>query len=167
MYKRQAHVFRNLEKQINASINSTGKAVSPGEPSKNLLNLIEEVRQKAADIIKNDYDIRGHRPFERTMKDMAYDPIIGDVRLSPPLRQAVWEGKCVYLPEISASNPDLHYIWADKAQEKLRISATPFLKQVYREENGKVVPFEPKNEVPKKKTKTARRIEKNSNHPKL
>lgn len=160
-----AHVFRNLEEQINSSINSTGKAVSSGEPPKNLFDLIEEVRQKAADIIKSDYDIRGHRSFKRTMKDMAYDPIIGDVKLSYPVRQAVWEGKCVYLPKISASNPDLHYIRADKEHQKLSISATPFSRQIYREENGKIVPFQPKNEISPKKEKVSKA--KKSNRPKL
>lgn len=160
-----AHVFRDLEERIDASINSTGKAVSPGEPSKNLFDLVEEVRQKAAGIIKSDYDIRGHRSFERAMKDLSYDPVIGDIRLSHPVRQALWEGKCVYLPEISASNPDLHYIRADKGHQKLSISATPFSRQIYREENGKIVPFQPAKAVSSKKGKTSN--VKRSNKPKL
>ena len=151
-----AHIFQDLGEQINASINSTGKANSSGEPSKNLFDLVEEVQQKTAGIIQNDYDIRGHRSFERTMKDLSYDPLVGDVRLSYPLRQAVWEGKCIYLPEISATNPGLHYICADKEHQKLRISATPFSRQIYREENGQIVPVQPKNKVSPKKEKASK-----------
>lgn len=158
-----AHVFRNLEEQINASINSTGKAASPDGTPKNLSDLIGEVQRKAAEIITRDYDIRGHRSFERTMKDLSYDPIIGDIRLSYPVRQAVWEGKCVYLPEISVSNPGLHYIRADKEHQKLNISATPFSRQIYLEENGKIVPFQPKNEISSKKVSKAKK----NNRPKL
>lgn len=160
-----AHVFQNLGEQINASINFTGRTNPSGEPSKNLFDLIEEVQRKAAEIITRDYDIRGHRSFERTMKDLSYDPIVGDTRLSYPVRQAVWEGKCVYLPEISASNPSLHYIRADKEHQKLSISATPFSRQIYREENGKIVPFQPTNVVSSKKEKTSQ--VKRSNKPKL
>lgn len=158
-----ARVFQNLGEQINASINFTGRTNPSGEPSKNLSDLIEEVQRKAAEIITRDYDIRGHRSFERTMKDSSYDPIIGDIRLSYPVRQAVWEGKCVYLPEISVSNPGLHYIRADKEHQKLSISATPFSRQIYREENGKIVPFQPKNEISSKKVSKAKK----SNRPKL
>lgn len=162
-----SHLFQKLGEQINACINFSDKQNVSGEPSKSLFDLIEEVQQKAAGIIKNEYDIRGHRSFERTMKDMAYDPRVEDIRLSYPVRKAAWEGKCIYLPKISASNPDLHYICADKVHGKLRISATPLSKQVYREENGKVVSFKPENEIPQQKAKVPRRIKKNSNHPKL
>lgn len=162
-----SYLFQKLGEQINACINFPDKQNVPGESSKNLFDLIEEVQQKAEGIIKNEYDIRGHRSFERTMKDMAYDPRVEDIRLSYPVRKAAWEGKCIYLPRISTSNPDLHYICADKVHGKLRISATPFSKQVYREENGKVVPFKPENEVLQQKAKVPRRIKKNSNHPKL
>lgn len=160
-----AHVFQNLGEQINASINFAGRTNPSGEPSKNLFDLIEEVQQKAAGIIKRDYDIRGHRSFERTMKDSSYDSIIGDTRLSYPVRQAVWEGKCVYLPEISASDPGLHYIRADKEHQKLSISATPFSRQIYREENGKIVPCQPTNAVSSKKENISK--VKRSNKPKL
>lgn len=160
-----AHVFQKLGEQINASINFTGRTNPSGEPSKNLFDLIEEVQQKAAGIIKRDYDIRGHRSFERTMKDLSHDPLVGDIRLSYPVRQAAWEGKCIYLPEITGSNPGLHYICADKVHEKLRISATPFSRQIYREENGKIVPFQPKNEISPKKGKVSK-VKKN-NGPKM
>ena len=164
---RYSYLFEELGKQINNCFNFPDNCGAPGKPSKNLFDLIEELQQKAAGIIKNEYDIRGHRSFERTMKDICYDPRVEDVRLSYPVRQAAWEGKCIYLPQISTSNPDLHYICADKVHEKLRISATPFSKQVYREEDGKMVPFTPKNEVSQKKAKVPRRIKSSNNHPKL
>lgn len=160
-----SHVFQHLGEQINASINFPGGTNPSGEPSKNLFDLIEEVQRKAAEIITRDYDIRGHRSFERTIMDSSYDPIIGDTRLSYPLRQAVWEGKCVYLPEISVSNPDLHYIRADKEHQKLNIYATPFSRRIYREENGKIVPFQPAITVSSKKEKISK--VKRSNKPKL
>lgn len=176
------HTFLELGRQIDNCINSGGMTDDKNAgPSRNLFDLIEEVQDKAAGIIKNEYDIRGHRSFERTMKDLSYDPLVGDIRLSYPVRQAAWEGKCIYLPEISALNPDLHYICADKVHEKLRISATPFSRQIYREENGKIISFQPKNEISPKKEKVSNvktviendlnkkrnMKKKNRNHPKL
>ncbi|WP_195670154.1 DUF6047 family protein [Bacteroides intestinalis] len=160
------YTFLELGRQIDNCINSGGMTDGKNTgSSKNLFDLIEEVQGKATDIIKNEYDIRGHRSFERTMKDLSYDPLVGDIRLSYPVRQAALEGKCIYLPEITGSNPGLHYICADKEHEKLRISATPFSRQIYREENGKIVPFQPKNEISPKREKVSKA--KKSNGPKL
>lgn len=158
-------VFQELGKEINACINFTGDTDTSGKPVKNMFDLIDEVRQKAIGIIRDKYDIRGHRSFERTMKDPTYDPLVGDIRLSFPVRQAAWEGKCIYLPKIKTGNTNLHYIYASKEQNKLFISDTPFNGKIYREENGKIVPYQSANEIIQKKA-TERKVRK-SNKPKL
>lgn len=161
------NTFLELGSRIDACINSGGTVNDEKTgSSKNLFDLVEDVRDKATGIIKEEYDIRGHRSFARTLKDQDHDLMVGDVRLSYPMRKALLENKCVYLPEISVTRPDLHYICADKVHEKLCISATPFSKNVFREENGKIIPHETKAETPAK-VKIPKVGNKNKIHPKL
>lgn len=139
----EAPEFRSLSQTIDYYY-------SAGENNKVVLfHYMEQVRRKADEILKLKYDIRGFRNFRSMLEDPNYDPQVGDIRLSYPIRQVLMKGHSFYFPEIIKYRPELHYITADYGNCRLRLSERPFPGKIFQKKSGRIVPYIPENDPDK------------------
>lgn len=149
--------YRNVFREYVTRIDNCINGQSSGQ---DLAGILDGMRRKAENILKTEFDVRGHRTLERTLNDKSVPILIGGTDASEALRQALLEGKWIYCPQISESMPGLHFLHADKTRDQVIASLTvPKCMVVYQEKNGKIIPYIPAS---KKGLKT-----KNNNSPKM
>ena len=101
------NVFQEYVTRIDDCIN--GQSSGP-----DLSDVLDDMRWKAKNILLTDFDVRGHRTFERTLNDRSVPFLINGTDAGEAMRQALLEGKWIYCPQISKSMPDLHFLHAEK-----------------------------------------------------
>lgn len=147
------NVFQEYVTRIDNCINGQSSGL-------NLADVLDEMRQKAENILQTEFDVRGHRTLERALNDKSVPFLIGGADASQAMRQALLEGKWIYSSKISESMPGLHFLHADKKCNRvMAYSKSPAGKAVYQEKNGRIIPY---TAALKKETKT-----KKNNSPKL
>lgn len=138
--------FQQYATRINDCINN-GQSSGQG-----LGGILDDMRTKANNILRTEFDVRGHRSMERTLNDMSVPFLINGNDASKSIRQALLEGKWIYCTKIFEAMPDLHYLHADKAYNRVKAYSTvPNGEAVYQEKNSKIIPYAP---TLKKESKT-------------
>lgn len=138
--------FQQYATRINDCINN-GQSSGQG-----LGKILDDMRSKAENILRTEFDVRGHRSLESTLNDMSVPFLIIGTDASKAMRQALLEGKWIYCPKIFEAMPDLHYLHADRAYNRVKAYTTvPKGEAVYEEKNDKIIPYAP---VLKKESKT-------------
>lgn len=130
------HEFYELTKKVDNCFNA------PDPNGKDdLFHLIDELHRKADEILRTRYDIRDHRSLANLLSDPAYDPKVGSIRLTYPMRQVLSGGYNLYLPVIDRLHPNIHFLTADFTNGYLRLSERPFPGKTFQEKKGKIVPY--------------------------
>ena len=64
--------------------------------------LSSEIRKKADDILRRDFDVRGHRSLEKYLSNPDTALLVGNVKLENEQFRVLSEGHALYLPENDA-----------------------------------------------------------------
>lgn len=111
---------------------------------RDLSDILDGLRSKANNILKTEFDVRGHRTLERMLNDRSVPFLIHGTDASEAMRQALLEEKWIYCCQISDAKPGLHFLHADKSSDRvIAYSTLPGKKEVYQEKNGKIIPYVP------------------------
>lgn len=141
------NVFQEYVTRIDNCINGQSSGL-------NLADVLDEMRRKAENMLKTEFDVRGHRTLERTLNDKSVPFLIGGADAGEAMRQALLEGKWIYSSRISESMPGLNFLHAEKKCDRVvAYSKPPAGKAVYQEKNGRIIPYTAalKKEAKKKK----------------
>lgn len=121
---------------------------------------IEDANQDKAlleKLLKQYYDVRGHRSVENILDDPAYSVTVDGIRLFAPHRQVLKAGHVLFLPGEVKNNPSHSYAWVNEDFSRIVFSKEPpGTKQV----------FQVKTTIEKALNKKRDAKKKNSIHPK-
>lgn len=109
-------------------------------------------------LLKQYYDVRGHRTVEKILCDPMECVIVDGVRLFTPHRQVLAAGHGLFLPGEAKSNPSHSYAWVNEDFTRVVFSKDP--------PAGKQV-FKVKTVIEKALNKKQKVKNKTNNHPKL
>ena len=120
--------------------------------------LSSEIRKKADDILRRDFDVRGHRSLEKYLSNPDTALLVGNVKLENEQFRVLSEGHALYLPENDRpASRHLLYCMADFIQHKLLVSGEPFPVRTYRVKDGIRHPAGQCEELPEKRKRTGRK----------
>lgn len=122
-----------------------------------------EIRKAAGNILKRDFDVRGHRSLANMLNDSTVTFTVGSQRLNEVQKSALASGYALYIPENDTPVArNLQYCKANLEENKIEHSSTPFGIKTCTMKDGLLYPLpEEKKETDVKKTETKNR--RNSN----
>lgn len=109
-------------------------------------------------LLKQYYDVRGHRTVENILNDPMDSIVVDGVRLFTPHRQVLAAGHGLFLPGEAKQNPSHSYAWVNEDFSRIVFSKEP-------PENKQV--FKVKTVIEKALNKKQDVKKKNSTYPKL
>ena len=120
--------------------------------------LSSEIRKKADDILRRDFDVRGHRSLEKYLSNPDTALLVGNVRLENEQFRVLSEGHALYLPENDRpASRHLLYCMADFTRHKLLVSGEPFPVRTYRVKDGIRHPAGQCEELSEKRKRTGQK----------
>lgn len=94
----------------------------------------------ADEILKTDFDVRGHRSLENLLTDKKSEIQLHDVVLGNIHKKILADGDTLYLGNQSKTNSDLKYAWSDFLRDKVILSHIPKGK-IFQVVDNKAVPY--------------------------
>lgn len=101
-----------------------------------------EIRKAASDILKRDFDVRGHRSLENMLNDSTVVFTIGNQKLNQVQKWALASGDALYIPENDKeATRHLQYCKANFEQGRIESSSKPFGIKTYMMKEGLLYPL--------------------------
>lgn len=122
------------------------------------INDITEDRMLLDKLLKQYYDVRGHRSVEKILSDPMDSVVVDGVRLFTPHRQVLTAGHGLFLPGEVKNNPSHSYAWVNEDFSRIEFSKEP---------PGNKQVFQVKTTIEKALDKKQNVKKKNNIHPKL